>query len=215
MRDQAKMDYWAYEKQARLDGYTRIVGLDEAGRGPLAGPVVAGAVLLAPGFDGDGIRDSKALSARTREKLFDRIMSEAEAVGVGVIGPEVIDRINILRATHLSMKAALDNLGVDFDFILVDGRPVDGLGVRSLPIVGGDSKSVSISAASIIAKVTRDNIMADLDKQYPEYGFASHKGYCTSRHLSALDRHGPCPCHRRSFAPVSERVINCRLPGLG
>ena len=209
------MDNWAYEKQARLEGCTRIVGLDEAGRGPLAGPVVAAAVLLAPDSDATGINDSKTLSPMTRERLFHRIMSEAEAVGIGVIGPEVIDRVNILRATHIAMKAALDDLGADFDFVLLDGLPVAGLGVRSLPIIRGDSKSVSIAAASIIAKVTRDNIMTELDGTYPQYGFASHKGYCTAAHLSALDRHGPCPCHRRSFAPVSERVHSCCLPGLG
>ncbi len=208
------MDPWTYENQARSQGYRRIVGLDEAGRGPLAGPVVAAAVVLPEEFTTDGVGDSKALTAAARERAFDRIMAEATAVGIGITGPEVIDRINILRATHLSMKAALDDIGSAFDFVLVDGLAVAGLPSESLAIVGGDARSVSIGAASIIAKVTRDAIMVEIDARYPGYGFTSHKGYCTKDHLSALDRLGPCPCHRVSFAPVAERISNCRLPGL-
>ena len=208
------MNPWTYENQARSQGHQRIAGLDEAGRGPLAGPVVAAAVVLPEDFTTDGVGDSKALSATARKRAFDRIMAEAAAVGIGITGPEVIDRINILRATHLAMKAALDDIGSAFDYILVDGLAVAGLPAESLAIVGGDARSISIGAASIIAKVTRDAIMVELDADYPYYGFASHKGYCTKNHLDALDRHGPCPCHRKSFAPVAERISNCRLPGL-
>jgi ribonuclease HII len=209
------VDLWAYEKEAQSRGYMRVVGLDEAGRGPLAGPVVTAAVILPHDFDLKGIGDSKALTPRQREKAFARILAEVKAMGIGVIGPEVIDDINILRATHVAMRAALDDLDAAFDFILVDGLAVPGLPTESMPIVGGDAKSASIGAASIVAKVTRDRIMRELDAEYPQYGFASHKGYCTHDHLRALEEHGPCPCHRRSFAPVAERIANCRLPGFG
>ena len=207
-------DRWLYETQARSQGYQCIVGVDEAGRGPLAGPVVAAAVLLPVDFVADGVRDSKLMTPKSRDKMFETIMERALAVGVGIVGPEVIDDINILRATHVAMRTALSDLSVACDFILVDGLPVPDLPAPSQAIVKGDSKSISISAASIIAKVTRDNIMIDFDLQYPQYGFASHKGYGSAQHLSALNQYGPCPCHRRSFAPVAERIANCRLPGL-
>lgn len=211
MGEVEEFDPWKYEKLARSRGFLSIAGIDEAGRGPLAGPVVAAAVVLPDGFHADGIRDSKQLTHRSRERMFERIQCEAMAVGVGVIGPETIDEINILRATCLAMRSALDDLSADFDFVLVDGLPVSGLGAPSMAILKGDSKSVSISAASIVAKVTRDRIMLDLDAQYPEYGFAGHKGYCSETHLDALDRYGPCPCHRKSFSPVRERSAQCRL----
>jgi len=208
------MTDWTYEQQARAEGYEIIVGLDEAGRGPLAGPVVAAAVVLPAGFDASGIRDSKIMTAKAREKMYARITSEAVAYGVGIIGPEVIDEINILRATHLAMRTALEDLGLGFDYILVDGRPVPDLPRPSRAIVKGDSLSVSIGAASIIAKVTRDSIMVEMDRLYPEYGFAGHKGYFCKSHIEAIDRQGPCACHRKSFSPISERIANCRLPGL-
>lgn len=208
------MTDWTYEQKARAGGYVTIAGVDEAGRGPLAGPVVAGAVILPDGFDASGIRDSKMMTAKAREKMYARITSEAVAYGVGVIGPEVIDEINILRATHLAMRTALEDLGVVFDYILVDGMPVPDLPAPSRAIVKGDSLSVSIGAASIIAKVTRDSIMIEMDRLYPEYGFAGHKGYYCKTHIEAINRCGPCGCHRMSFSPVSERIANCRLPGL-
>jgi ribonuclease HII len=208
------MDPWAFEKWAWRNGCARVAGVDEAGRGPLAGPVVAAAVVLPTDFDADGIGDSKSLSPRVREATFERILAQAK-LGIGIVGPEVIDEINILRATHAAMRAALDILGAAYDFILVDGRPVPDLPGRSLAIVRGDSRSVSIGAASIVAKVTRDRIMLDLDREYPQYGFASHKGYCSRQHVEALERYGPCPCHRKSFAPVAERIARCCLPGLG
>ncbi|MGB9619886.1 MAG: ribonuclease HII, partial [Armatimonadota bacterium] len=163
-------DPWFYEKRAREQGYTRIAGVDEAGRGPLAGPVVAAAVILPEDFDCCGIRDSKAMRPGEREVAFDRVMDEAIAVGIGAVGPEVIDEMNILRAAHRAMKAALDNLNAPFDFILVDGLPVAGLPTGSLAVVRGDCKSASIMAASIVAKVTRDRIMVELDRIYPGYG---------------------------------------------
>lgn len=208
------MDPWAYEKQAWADGFESVVGVDEVGLGPLAGPVVAAAVLLPKKFNAKGVGDSKAMTAGAREKMFARITSDAICFGIGIIDREVIDEINVLRAAQAAMRAALNEMGVAFDFILVDGRPVPDLCAKSRAIVKGDSLSVSIGAASIIAKVTRDRIMVDLDGQYPEYGFASHKGYCTAEHISALNEYGPCPCHRRSFSPVSERLLQCRLPGL-
>lgn len=208
------MTDWTFEEQARADGYGVIAGMDEAGRGPLAGPVVAAAVILPMDFDPTGVNDSKMMTAAAREKMFARIISEALAYGVGIIGPEVIDEINILRATHRAMRAALNDLGVVFDFILVDGRAVPELPKPSRAIVKGDSKSVSIAAASIIAKVTRDRIMVEIDGLYPEYGFAGHKGYGSKLHMEAINRLGPCPCHRKSFSPIAERKANCQLPGL-
>lgn len=210
----AQVDLWAFEKEARSKGYKRIVGLDEAGRGPLAGPVVAAAVLLRPDSDTTGIRDSKLLSPSARERAYEYIVQEAVAYGIGIVGPEVIDKINILKATHEAMRLALADLGAEFDYILVDGLPVPGLPGPSRAIVGGDAKSVSIAAASIVAKVTRDKLMLDIHEQHPQYGFASHKGYCTREHLAALDRWGPCCVHRKSFAPIAERIANCPLPGL-
>jgi ribonuclease HII len=180
----------------------------------LAGPVVAAAVVLPRDFDPEGIADSKALSPASRDESFRRIVCQAEAVGVGIVGPAEIDEINILRATHKAMRAALDELGAAFDCVLVDGLPVPGLPKPSLAIVKGDAKCLSIMAASVVAKVTRDRIMCELDLEYPEYGFACHKGYCTKAHLAALQRYGPCPIHRRSFAPVSQRPPQCPLPGL-
>jgi len=207
------MDPWAFEKQVWENGFARVAGLDEAGRGPLAGPVVAAAVVLPEGFEAAGIGDSKAMSAKARDEMFEYITSRA-VYGVGIAEPELIDKINILHATDHAMRAALEAIGAAFDFILVDGKPVPGLPAPSRAIVKGDALSVSIGAASIVAKVTRDRIMVDLDAKYPEYGFAGHKGYGSKLHLEALERYGPCPCHRRSFAPVAERINQCRLPGL-
>ncbi len=208
------IDPLAYERDAWSQGYASVAGVDEAGRGPLAGPVVAAAVILPQDFDCQGICDSKAMTPAARDRAYDRIMSGATAVGVGVVGHETIDEINILRATHRAMNAALSDLGVAFDYVLVDGLPVRTIPGPSLAIVKGDSKSASIMAASIIAKVTRDRIMVELDRDYPEYGFAAHKGYYCAQHLEAIEKWGPCPCHRRSFSPIAERTVNCCLPGL-
>ncbi len=182
-------------------GARMIAGVDEAGRGPLAGPIVAAAVIL--GARIDGVDDSKRLSERARESLFEIITGGAHAVGVAIISTEQIDRGGIQPANYAAMTQALAALPVQADFALVDGFNVPGCPVRHRRIVKGDQRSWSIGAASIVAKVTRDRIMLALDAEYPEYGFARHKGYGTAAHLEALARFGPCPVHRRSFAPLA------------
>jgi ribonuclease HII len=183
-----------------------VAGVDEAGRGPLAGPVVAAAVILPPDFDPAGIADSKKLSPAAREEAEARIRCEAIAVGVGVVEAEEIDRINILRATHRAMRLAVDALDPAPDCVLVDGLPVPGLHEDCEALVKGDGRCLSIAAASIVAKVFRDRLLCAYDRVYPPYGFARHKGYPAPEHLRALDLHGPCPIHRRSFAPVARRL---------
>ncbi len=201
----------AFERQAYARGCVRVAGVDEAGRGPLAGPVVAAAVILPPGARLPGVTDSKQLDPDTRARLFDRIYARALAVGVGSVGPEEIDRLNILRASLRAMAAALEALacprsGVRLapDFLLVDGVvPVPGIEPQ-LAIPKGDARSLTIGAASIIAKVTRDRLMEAADRLHPEYGFARHKGYPTPEHLEAIRRYGVSPLHRRSFRGVRE-----------
>jgi ribonuclease HII len=191
---------WDYEARARRSGARAVAGVDEAGRGPLAGPVVAAAVVLDPD-------DSKLLSPRRRDRLFDAIRDRARAVGVGIVSPETIDRINILQATLLAMREAVDALeacGLCADHLLLDALTLPDMTVPQDGIVKGDQKSVSIAAASIIAKVTRDRMMVELDARYPGYGFAVHKGYPTAVHREALARLGPSPVHRRSFRGVPE-----------
>ncbi|MBP5426500.1 MAG: ribonuclease HII [Clostridiales bacterium] len=176
-----------------------IAGVDEAGRGPLAGPVVAGAVILNRGEFIEGINDSKKLSEKKREELFDKIMSRAVAVGVGIVDHKCIDDINILMATKLAMKKALDNLKVKPQYALIDAVTLDNISLRHAAIVKGDEKSVSIAAASIIAKVTRDRLMIEMDGKYPQYGFAKHKGYGTKEHIDAIKKFGASPIHRMTF----------------
>jgi len=199
-------DLWHYEAHARAAGYAIVVGVDEAGRGPLAGPVTASAVILPVGFDTGGINDSKKLSETQRERAFERIQREAVAIGIGMSQPDEIDSINILKASWAAMRRAILDLAPEAtpDLVLVDGLAVSGLPCPvSWPIVGGDGASASIAAASIVAKVTRDRLMAHYDAVYPEYGFARHKGYGSPQHLEALRRFGPCRIHRKSFAPVA------------
>lgn len=179
-----------------------IAGVDEAGRGPLAGPVVAAAVVLDPCEPIDGLRDSKQLSARARERLAVLIRERAHAWSLGRADAEEIDRLNILQATLLAMSRAVEALPRDPRHVLVDGPHCPQLACSVEAVIGGDSCVAAISAASILAKVTRDAEMVVLDRRYPQYGFGRHKGYPTSEHREALRRHGPCPCHRRSFAPV-------------
>jgi ribonuclease HII len=181
---------------------TRLAGLDEAGRGPLAGPVVASAVILAPGGRIRGLDDSKRLLPEERERLFVLIQARAVAVGVGIVDPETIDRVNILQATRLAMQAALVALATEPELVLTDFVKLDGLGCPQQNLVEGDRRSATVAAASIIAKVTRDRIMAEADRMYPEYGFGRHKGYPTEEHRLALWRHGPCALHRRTFNGV-------------
>ena len=204
-------DRFQYERGQYAAGITRLAGVDEAGRGPLAGPVVAAAAVLPRQWEVDGLpngllrlNDSKQLTQKIREQLFEAIRAEPGIhFGVGIIHAEEIDRINILQATYRAMNAALAQLAPDAEHALVDGRPVPTLAVPQTAIVKGDAKSFTIAAASILAKVTRDRLMLQYGKEWPEYGFAAHKGYGTAAHLAALAQHGPCPIHRRSFAPVS------------
>ncbi len=192
------------ERALRARGFVLVAGVDEAGRGPLAGPVVAAAVILPEGFALDGLTDSKKIAPARREKFFTNITASVGVLwAVGKASAEEIDGINILRATHLAMARAVEALPQQPDHALVDGLPVRGLSVGHTALVGGDALSLSIAAASIIAKVTRDRLMVALDAAHPQYGFARHKGYGVRQHLDALRKHGPCPAHRRTFAPVA------------
>ena len=191
------IDYWT-------KGVGFLCGIDEVGRGPLAGPVVAASVILPEWCHIDGIKDSKKLSPKRREELFDKIRNNAIAVGLGIVEPILIDRINILQATYEAMRRAILSMRVFPEYIIVDGRPIPNLPVPQDGIVKGDSISISIGAASIVAKVVRDRIMEMYDLIFPQYGFARNKGYGTKEHIEALFRYGPCPIHRRSFKPVSE-----------
>ncbi|MFC1712888.1 ribonuclease HII [Candidatus Poribacteria bacterium] len=190
-----------YEK-----GHRFIAGVDEAGRGPLAGPVVAAAVILHRDTPIAGVDDSKKLSESRREYLYEEILQNAAGYGIGIVDRETIDRINILRASLEAMRLAVVNLPIEPDFLLIDGLYVPDTDLPSEAVPHGDSLSPSIAAASIIAKVTRDRIMRKLDRMYPQYGFSRNKGYPTPQHIAALDEFGPCEIHRRSFRPVFERL---------
>ena len=191
------------ERQLNRDGYRLIAGVDEAGRGPLAGPVVAGAVILRNTSFTHAIDDSKKLSAGKREKAFEEILKKAD-VGIGIVNEKTIDRINIHRATKKAMELAMSKLSQKPHYVIVDGIMKIRTRCPIRTIIGGDSKCLSIAAASIVAKVTRDRIMGWYDELYPQYGFARHKGYPTKAHKSALKLHGPSPIHRRSYRPVRE-----------
>ena len=186
-----------YEKE--YAAFTHICGIDEVGRGPLAGPVVAGAVILPKDCDILYINDSKQLSEKKREELYDIIMEKAVACAVGYAIPERIDEINILQATYEAMRDAIGSLKVQPDLLLNDAVTIPGVNVKQVPIIKGDAKSISIGAASIIAKVTRDRLMVEYDKVFPEYDFAGNKGYGSAAHIQALKKYGPTPIHRRSF----------------
>lgn len=186
-----------YEEKYSM--YHHICGIDEAGRGPLAGPVVAGAVILPESAAILYLNDSKKLSEKKRETLYDEIMEKAVSVGVGIVGPERIDEINILQATYEAMRMAIAALKVKPDILLNDAVTIPEVDIEQVPIIKGDAKSVSIAAASIIAKVTRDRMMAAYDRDMPGYDFAKHKGYGTKAHIECLKRLGPCPIHRRTF----------------
>ncbi|MGN0343046.1 MAG: ribonuclease HII [Roseburia sp.] len=186
-----------YEREYASFGY--ICGIDEVGRGPLAGPVVAGAVILPKDCEILYINDSKKLSAAKREELYDVIMEQAVATGIGMVSPARIDEINILQATYEAMREAISKLAVTPDILLNDAVTIPGVSIRQVPIIKGDAKSISIGAASIIAKVTRDRLMVEYDKIMPEYGFASNKGYGSAAHIAAIKKYGPSPIHRNSF----------------
>lgn len=205
-------DRLVFERECWARGIVHLAGIDEAGRGPLAGPVVVAAVILPASWAGPGIpeeyhglNDSKQLSERARDRFFERIIGDPRiAWSIAEIGPEVIDRINILAATHRGMNEVLSQFRPIAEHALVDGTRVPSLACPHTPLVKGDSRSYSIAAASVLAKVTRDRRMVEADQIFPQYGFARHKGYPTPDHLEALSRHGPCPIHRRSFAPLRQ-----------
>lgn len=186
-----------YERQ--FAAYGAICGIDEVGRGPLAGPVVAGAVILPKDCDILYLNDSKKLTAKMRDKLYDEIMEKAVASGIGFVSQKRIDEVNILNATYEAMRDAIEKLGIKPDILLNDAVTIPGISIRQIPIIKGDAKSASIAAASIIAKVTRDRYMEQMDEKYPGYGFASNKGYGSGEHIAALKRMGPCEIHRKTF----------------
>jgi len=188
-----------FERRLCVAGCTRIAGIDEAGRGPLAGPVVAAAVVFPEGCFLPGVRDSKQLTAAQRDELYGAILSHAIGVGVGIVGHETIDSVNILNATFLAMHRAVDGLSFRPDHLLVDGNRFQETGIPFTTIVKGDARCFSIAAASIIAKVTRDRLMTEYEERFPGYGFARHKGYATQEHCEAIARLGMCEIHRRSF----------------
>lgn len=190
---------WDIEDAAYAEGYTAVCGCDEAGRGPLAGPVVAAAVILPCGCEIPGLNDSKKLTEKKREALFDVICERALAYAIAEASPSEIDEINILNASMLAMRRAVEALKITADYALIDGNTSRGFAIPTQTVVGGDAKSPSIAAASILAKVTRDRMCADMDAQYPVYGFAKHKGYPTKVHMDAVREHGPSPIHRKTF----------------
>lgn len=190
-----------YEQELNKQNITLIAGIDEAGRGPLVGPVVAAAVILPFNYKNNEINDSKKLSEKKREELFDIINKEALSIGISIINNKIIDEINILNATKLAMKEAINNLSIKPEHILIDAVKLD-IDIPSQNIIKGDAKSISIAAASIIAKVTRDRIMINLDKQFPEYGFKKHKGYPTKKHLENIEKYGILDNYRFTYKPI-------------
>ncbi len=199
-----EVDLWFFEKKAREKGFSQIAGIDEAGRGPLAGPVVSAAVIFPDSLPPLGIDDSKKLTPKKRDYLFDKIYDYAVAVGTGIVGPLEIDRINILQAARLSMVLAVKDLKAPPDYLLIDGIFRIASDLPQEPIRKGDSLSISIAAASIVAKVTRDRMMAKYHQDYPQFGFSQHKGYPTKAHKAAIREYGCCPIHRQSFKGVKE-----------
>lgn len=199
MKTEVKIDWLKYENEAKADGFNVVCGIDEAGRGPLAGPVCAAAVILPDGCIIDGVNDSKKLTEKKREQLFEVIKETAVAYSIATADEKEIDEINILQATYLAMNRAFNGLKIKPDMALVDGNRDPNLGIPTRTIVKGDAASMSIAAASILAKVTRDRFMLEMDKKYPEYQFAKHKGYGTKLHYEMLDKYGASEIHRMSF----------------
>lgn len=199
MKTEVKIDWLRYENEAKADGFNIVCGIDEAGRGPLAGPVCAAAVILPEGCIIEGVNDSKKLTEKKRERLFDVIKETALAYSIATADEKEIDEINILQATYLAMNRAFRGLSIKPDMALVDGNRDPNLGIPTRTIVKGDANSMSIAAASILAKVTRDRFMLEMDKKYPEYQFAKHKGYGTKLHYEMLDKYGASEIHRMSF----------------
>ena len=197
---------FSYDEQIRLK-HPVIAGIDEAGRGPLAGPVVASAVILPEGLVITGIRDSKKIAENQRRAVFWKIVSHAVAMGVGIVEADVIDRINILQSTRFAMKLAVEDLGIRPDILLIDAVKLADIDIKQQSIIRGESVSASIAAASIIAKVVRDDIMLDYHEKYPEYRFMEHKGYATKKHIECINSFGPCPIHRMSFRKVLDAQL--------
>jgi ribonuclease HII len=199
-------DPLSFERSARASGFTCIAGLDESGRGPLAGPVVAAAVVLPDGLLIPGLTDSKQVTAQERDRLFDVILEQSVCYGIGIVDERTIDEVNILQATVIAMERALESLLPRPDYLLIDALTLPRVSIPQNPLIKGDYRSHSISAASILAKVSRDRLMLELHEKFPQYNFQKHKGYGTREHLSLLRRHGPCEAHRRSFHPVAQMV---------
>lgn len=206
------VDLLKYEKSLYKEGYELIAGCDEAGRGPLAGPVVASAVILPKNYKLEGLNDSKQLSEKKRNEFYDIIQKDALSIGVGIVDNKKIDEINILEASRLAMNIALDNLKIKPEYILTDAMKLQR-DVPVLAIIHGDALSLNIAAASVIAKVTRDRIMTNLGKEYPEYEFEQHKGYPTKRHIELVKKLGVLDCYRQTFRPISELVKGSNRDG--
>lgn len=201
-------DLYQHDEYLRGKGFLRIAGIDEAGRGPLAGPVVAAAVVFTKGIRIKGLRDSKKVPEKERETLYPEILRFCEDIGIGIVGHEEIDRVNILRATRLAMQFAVENLSKPPDILVIDALSLPSIPIRQLSIIKGESISASIAAASIAAKFVRDKIMIEYHRQYPNYNFEKNKGYSTKEHLDMIRLYGPCPIHRKSF----HRVMSLELP---
>ena len=202
------MDIYRHDEDLRNNGFQRIAGIDEAGRGPLAGPVVAAAVVLKGNTRIKGLRDSKKVPEKERESLFIEIRDSALDIGIGIVNHEDIDRINILRASKLAMKLAVENLSSTPDFLVIDAVSLPSIPIKQLFPIKGESVSASVAAASIIAMVTRDRLMIEYNNQYPQYNFNKHKGYSTKEHMELIQLYGPCPIHRKSFC----KVMTLELP---
>jgi len=203
LSDQTIPPVFSHDESLRSE-YPLIAGIDEAGRGPLAGPVVAAAVILPSGLVIRGLKDSKKTAEKDRKRLFWEIVSAADAVGVGIVGAETIDSINILQSTKLAMKIAVNDLGTNPDILLIDAVKLGDVAFEQKSFIKGESVSAAIAAASIIAKVVRDDIMTDYHEKYPQYNFKGHKGYGTREHIECINKHGPCPIHRKSFCKVKD-----------
>lgn len=201
-----KVDLYQYEKELWKNGINLIAGMDEVGRGPLIGPVVTACVILPKDFVLEGLTDSKKLSEKKREEFYDYIMEHAISVGIGMMDEKVIDEVNIYEATKLAMYQAVEKSKVKPEHVLIDAMKLDKLEMPSTSIIKGDAKSISIAAASVIAKVTRDRMMIELDKKYPMYGFKSHKGYPTKKHIEAIKEYGLIDGYRKTFKPISEMI---------
>lgn len=205
-KQESVCDLLKYEKELYNQGYTLIGGVDEVGRGPLVGPVVASCVILPVNYSLPGLTDSKKLSEKKRDMLYDIIMKDAISIGVGVVDAKKIDEINILEASRLAMKLAIENMDVKPEFVLSDAMKLTNMDISYKDIIHGDALSLSIAAGSVIAKVTRDRMMYELDKEHPEYGFAKHKGYPTKMHLENIEKYGVLDNYRFTYKPVSDLI---------